>query len=227
MPTIEWDKEGARFFETGTDHGVLYVRDADGDYADGVAWNGLTAVTKSPTGAESNKQYADNLVYLNLVSAEEFEGTIECFTYPDEFMACNGEAEVSPGLVIGQQRRRGFGFSWRTMVGNDVDGQDHAYKIHLIWGATAGVAEAAYTTINDSPEALTFSYPITTQPTAVEGVTDTDGKPFKPTATMVLDSRRVPAEAMTAIEAILYGTEEDEPRLPLPGEVISIVETAS
>jgi|SRR5690606_4771743 len=215
MVALKWDQVGERYYETGVDHGVLYLRDSDGTYSTGVAWNGLTAVTESPSGAESNPQYADNIKYLNLISAEEFGGTIEAFTYPDEFAQCDGTATPVAGVAVGQQPRKTFGLSYRTRIGNDVDGTDHGYKLHLIYGALAAPSEKAYATINDSPEAITFSWEITTTPVEVPGL--------KPTATITIDSTKVDPDGLSALEAVLYGTEEDEARLPLPEEVLDLV----
>lgn len=217
MAEITWDQTGERLYETGVDHGVLYIRDKAGVYANGYAWNGLTTVTESPSGAESNPQYADNIKYLNLVSAEEFSATIEAFTYPVEFEQCDGTASPAPGIRVGQQARKSFGMSYRTLVGNDIDGTDHGYKIHMIWGALAAPSEKAYNTINDSPEAITFSWEVTTTPVEVVGF------PLKPTATITVDSTRFSASAMKALEDVLYGAAATEPRLPLPGEVITLM----
>lgn len=209
-----WDKVGERLFETGISKGVLYPQSTGGTYPKGVAWNGLTAVTESPSGAEATPLYADNIKYLNLMSAEEFGATVEAYTYPEEFAACNGEASLTDGVTIGQQKRTAFGMAYQTKVGNDVD-NDAGYKIHLIYGALAAPSEKAYATVNDSPEAITFSWELTTTPVEVEG--------FKPTATLVIDSTKVEANKMAAIEAILYGSESEEARLPLPNEVLEIV----
>lgn len=214
MTALTWDQVGERLYETGVDHGVLYIPDSTGNYDSGFAWNGLTTVTESPSGAESNPQYADNIKYLNLVSAEEFGGTIEAFTYPDEFGQCDGTAEPQPGIIVGQQGRRTFGLSYRTRLGNDLEGTDHGYKIHLIYGALAAPSEKAYATINDSPEAISFSWEISTTPV---GVTD-----LKPTALIVLDSTVVPAAALKSLEDILYGSASVDARLPLPDEVIGM-----
>ena len=215
MPKITWDKTGERLYETGVNKGVLYPISAEGTYPKGVAWNGLTAVTESPSGAEATPLYADNIKYLNLMSAEEFGATVEAYTYPDEFAACNGEAALTAGVTVGQQTRKVFGMSYVTKVGNDVDANDHGYKIHLIYGALAAPSEKAYNTINDSPEAITFSWELTTTPVDVTGM--------KPTATLVIDSTKATPEAMTAIEAVLYGSESEDARLPLPDEVLSII----
>lgn len=226
MSKIVWDKTGERFYETGVDHGVLYPIQEGGLYNKGVAWNGLTAVSESPSGAESTAVYADNIKYLNLVSAEEFGATIEAYTYPDEFAECDGSATPVAGVVIGQQSRKMFGLCYRTMIGNDVDGQEHGYKLHLIYGAQASPSEKGYQTINDSPEAITFSWEVTTTPINVTG--------YKPTASLTVDSTKVNAEQLAALEAILYGkdpTEPEgmdgvEPRLPLPDEVITLLTPA-
>lgn len=218
MAKIVWDKTGERFYETGVKNGVLYVAEA-GEYNKGVAWNGLTAVTESPSGAESTALYADDIKYLNLISAEEFGGTIEAYTYPDEFKACNGEADLTTGVVIGQQTRMPFGLCYRTTLGNDTVGNDYGYKLHLVYGATASVSEKAYATINDSPEAITFSWEFTTTPVSVTG--------HKPTAIVTIDSVKAGAEAMAALEAILYGSESEEARLPLPDEIVTIMTQAA
>lgn len=215
MSKIVWDATGERLYETGVKQGVLYPMDASGTYPKGVAWNGLTAVTESPSGAESTPLYADDIKYLNLISAEQFGATIEAYTYPDEFSACNGEAELVPGVTIGQQARKAFGMSYRTIIGNDVDGESHGYKLHLIYGAIASPSEKNYATVNDNPDAITFSWEISTTPVSVEG--------FKPTASLTIDSTKVAAEKMTALEKILYGDAQVEPRLPLPNEVATII----
>lgn len=218
MPKLTWDRTGERIYETGVDRGVLYVRDNTGAYPKGVAWNGLTAVTESPSGAEANPQYADNIKYLNLYSAEEFGATVEAFTYPDEFAECDGTATPAVGVSIGQQRRKTFGLAYRTRVGNDVDGTDHGYKLHLIYGAMASPSEKGYSTINDSPEAITFSWELTTDPVEVED--------FKPTAILTIDSTKVAAEDLVTLEAILYGDGVAEASLPLPEDVIALFNTA-
>lgn len=223
---LKWDQVGERVYETGTDHGVLYIPDANGVYNDGYAWNGLTAVTESPSGAESNPQYADNIKYVNITSAEEFGGTIEAFTYPKEFAQCNGEVIVG-GVTIGQQGRKMFGMAYRTLIGNDTEGTDHGYKIHLVYGAQAAPSEKAYQTVNDSPEAMGFSWELTTTPVEVPGTNPVTGKPYKPTATLTIDSRDTPAANLQALEDILYGTEGADPRLPLPAEVLTILGAAS
>lgn len=214
---LTWDQVGERFYETGVDHGVLYIPDNTGKYDEGFAWNGLTTVTESPSGADSSPQYADNIKYLNLVAAEEFGATIEAFTYPDEFGQCDGTAEPSPGVRVGQQGRHPFGLSYRTRLGNDTEGTEFAYKLHLIYGAMAAPSEKAYGTINDSPEAISFSWEVTTTPVPVTG--------FKPTAQLTIDSNQVTAGQLADLEDILYGTEAgtDDARLPLPDEVIQIL----
>ena len=213
MSKIVWDKTGERYYETGVNHGVLYVKNGD-TYEEGVAWNGLTAVTESPSGAEASPLYADNIKYLNLVSNEEFGGTIEAYTYPDEFKVCNGEAELATGVVIGQQSRKEFGFCYRTTMGNDTLGNDYGYKLHIVYNALAAVSEKAYATINDSPEAITFSWEFTTTPVEVEG--------FKPTACVTIDSTKVDKTKLTALEAKLYGSESEEPTLPSPAEIATM-----
>ena len=214
MSKLEWDKTGERYYETGVKNGVLYVMEA-GAYTKGVAWNGLTAVTESPSGAEATPLYADDTKYLNLISNEEFGGTIEAYTYPDEFKACNGEAELALGVVIGQQARKSFGFCYRTVLGNDVDENAHGYKLHLVYNAKAAVSEKAYATINDSPEAITFSWEFTTTPIEVNG--------FKPTSIVTIDSTKVGAEKMALLEAKLYGSETEEATLPLPSEIVELL----
>lgn len=216
---LQWDKAGERRYETGVDHGVLYLPDNAGSYVEGHAWNGLTSVTESPSGAESNPQYADNIKYLNLVSAEEFSGTIEAFMYPNAWLLCDGTATPTPGVAIGQQSRKTFGLSYRTKVGNDLAGQDFGYKIHLVYGALAAPSEKAYATVNDSPEPITFSWEFSTTPIEVGTIAGVD---YKPTSTITIDSTEVDADALATLEEILYGTESVDPRLPAPGEVIAI-----
>ena len=217
MSKLVWDQTGDRYYETGVKNGVLYVQGEGGAYQNGVAWNGLTAVTESPSGAEPTTLYADDMKYLTLMSAEEFGATIEAYTYPVEFNQCNGEAEIATGVIVGQQDRKSFGLCYRTTVGNDVDGNAHGYKLHIIYGAKAAPSEKAYAAINDSPEAITFSWDLTTTPINVEG--------FKPTANITIDSTKADASKLTALEAILYGSESDEARLPLPGEIITLMKT--
>jgi hypothetical protein len=217
MPPLVWDQVGERLYETGVDHGVLYLPNDTGVYDLGVAWNGLTTVTESPTGAEPNAQYADNIKYLNLISAEEFGATIEAFTYPEEFGQCDGSAVPAPGVVIGQQGRKMFGMSYRTRVGNDVEGTEFGYKLHLLYGCQAAPSEKAYATINDSPEAIAFSWEVTTSPAPV-----TD---HKPTALIVVDSTVVDPADLTALEDLLYGKATTEAALPTPDAVIALFGT--
>ena len=216
MAKIVWDQIGERFYETGVKNGVLYVQDDEGNYGNGVAWNGLTAVTESPSGAEATALYADDIKYVNLMSAEEFGATIEAYTYPDEFEACDGSASLAAGVSIGQQPRKAFGLCYKTVVGNDVQGNALGFKIHLIYGAKAAPSERAFQTINDSPEAITFSWELTTTPVNVSG--------FQPTANLVIDSTKVAPEALAKIEAKLFGTESEEPTLLLPDEVVALME---
>lgn len=223
MAVIQWDKTGERLYETGVDHGVLYIPDSEGEYSNGYAWNGLTSVSESPSGAEANPQYADNIKYLNLISNEEFGATIEAFTYPEEFAQCDGTALVG-GVQISQQVRKQFGFSYRTLIGNDLVGTEFGYKLHLVYGCDAAPSEKTRSTVNDSPEAATFSWEITTNPVAVPGNNPSTGKPYRPTSHLIVDSTEVTAEGMKAIEDVLYGTETDGPRLPLPGEVLTLLE---
>lgn len=216
MARLVWDKTGERLYETGVSQGVLYPQ-SSGTYPKGVAWNGLTTVTESPSGAEATALYADNVKYLNLFSAEEFGATIEAYTYPDEFMECDGSAQYAKGAYIGQQNRKSFGLCYKTLLGNDTDGQDHGYKLHIIYGAMASPSEKAYATVNDSPEAITFSWEVTTTPVNVTG--------FEPTATIVIDSTKCDATKLKELEDILYGSDTGgsgsgtEPRLPLPDEI--------
>lgn len=214
MTALTWDAVGERLYETGVDHGVLYIPVA-GVYEDGFAWNGLVTVTESPSGAEATPTYADNIKYLNLISVEEFGGTIEAYTYPDEFMQCDGTAEPEPGVSVGQQTRKVFGMSYRTLLGNDTDGTDHGYKLHLVYGALAAPSEKAYSTVNDSPEAITFSWEFSTTPVPVTG--------HKPSASLVIDSTKADPAGLAALEDILYGAEAIDPRLPLPDEVITLL----
>lgn len=214
-PVLTWDQVGDRLYETGVDHGVLYQIDESGEYTDGVPWNGLTTVTESPSGAESNKQYADNTVYVNLISAEEFGGTIEAYTYPDEFGQNDGSVAPTPGLLVSQQGRRPFGLVYRTLQGNDTDGQDHGYKLHLVYGCQASPSEKAYATVNDSPEAIAFSWEFSTTPMTV-----TD---MKPTSLLVVDSVTSDADQLTALEALLFGSASGPASLPSPDEVIELL----
>lgn len=220
MAKLVWDNTGERYYETGVKQGVLYPQ-ANGLYPKGVAWNGLTAVTESPSGAEATALYADDIKYLSLTSTEEFGATIEAYTYPDEFAACDGSASIADGVSIGQQKRNTFGMCYKTTIGNDVDGNDHGYKLHIIYGALAAPSEKAYATINDSPEAITFSWEITTTPV---NVTDA-----KPTSSIVIDSTKADATCLANLEKILYGGDEpdSEPRLPLPDEIKTVMTSAS
>ena len=215
MAKLVFNNVGERLFETGVKNGVLYVMGEDGTYENGVVWNGLTAVTESPSGAETTPLYADDVKYVVIYAAEEFGATVEAYTYPEEFEECDGSASIFEGITIGQQTRKSFGMCYKTSVGNDVQGQDFGYKIHIIYGAKAAPSEKSYSTINDSPEAVTFSWELSTVPVPVEG--------FNPTATMVIDSTRVPAEKMTLIENKLYGTESEEATLPLPNEILALL----
>lgn len=219
MAKLVWDAIGERLYETGVKNGVLYPLGAAGTYPEGVPWNGLTSVTESPSGAEPSPVYADDIKYLTLMSAEDFGGTIEAYTYPDEFKECNGEVELSTGVSIGQQNRKAFGLSYRTTIGNDVDGIAHGYKIHLVYGCLASPSEKAYSTINEDPEAMTLSWEFTTTPVPVEG--------FKPTSCLIVDSTKVDATKLAALEAVLYGSEDEEARLPLPDEVKTLIGTAA
>ena len=214
MSKLIWDEDEKRTYETGVSKGVLYPVQDDGKYSLGVAWNGLTAVTESPSGAEATPMYADNIKYLNLISAEEFGATVEAYTYPQEFEACDGSAEIQPGVCIGQQDRKKFGMAYRTVLGNNDKGNSYGYKVHLIYGATAAPSEKAYNTINDSPEVITFSWELSTTPVSVENM--------KPTASVTIDSTKVPKEKLEILEAILYGSESENPRLPLPDEIAEI-----
>lgn len=224
MSKLKWDQTGERLYETGVRNGVLYPLGASGTYPKGVAWNGLTAVTESPSGAEATPLYADDIKYLNLMSTEEFGATIEAYTYPDEFAECDGSAALATGVQIGQQARKTFGLCYRTALGNDVAGNDYGYKLHIIYGALAAPSEKAYATINDSPEAITFSWEVTTTPVNVTG--------FKPTASITIDSTKADAAKLASLEEILYGKdaasgggEGVDPRLPLPDEIAELMKT--
>lgn len=221
MAKLTWDDTGKRLYETGVKQGVLYLLDEDGTYKNAVAWNGLTAVTESPSGAEATALYADDIKYLSLMSAEEFGATIEAYTYPEEFAQCDGSASLATGVYIGQQARKTFGMCYKTTLGNDVEGNDYGYKLHIIYGAKASPSEKAYATINDSPEAITFSWEITTTPVNVTGA--------KPTASLVIDSTKADPTKLAALEDILYGKDGDsatEPRLPLPDEIKTLMTAA-
>ncbi len=226
MARLAWDEDTKRLYETGTKYGVLYPIDTTGAYEKGVAWNGLTAVTESPSGAEETSLYADDTKYLSFRSKEEFGGTIEAYTYPDEWAECDGSAQLpgAPGVIVGQQTRKKFGLCYRTAVGNDVESEDYGYKLHLVYGAQASPSERSYATINDSPEAITFSWEFTTTPREFEG------SGLKPTAIVTIDSTKVTGETkeakaavMKKLEDVLYGTKDAEPRLPLPTELATIM----
>lgn len=216
MAKLVWDQSGERFYETGVSKGVLYPMTA-GEYTKGVAWNGLTAVTESPSGAEASPLYADNIKYLNLISNEEFGATIEAYTYPDEFAACDGSAAIAEGVMAGQQKRNSFGFSYVTKLGNDTDGADHGYKLHLVYGCLATPSEKSYATVNESPEAITFSWTVTTTPVEVPGL--------KPTSCITIDSTKVNKDKLAALEGMLYGTESEEAKLPTPTELAELFKT--
>lgn len=215
MAKIVWDKTGERLYEAGVSNGVLYVRNAQGAYPTGVAWNGLISVSESPSGAEPTALYADNIKYLSLMSTEEFGATIEAYTYPKEFAECDGTAELGEGVRIGQQERKHFGLAYKTVIGNDTEGNAHGYKLHLIYGAQASPSEKSYSTINDSPEAITFSWELTTSPLEVPG--------FKPTAYLVIDSTEVDEDILEEIENLLFGTADKEPNLPTPTEIMALL----
>lgn len=220
MPeALKWDVSGSKLYETGTDRGVLFVMDSDGTYGKGVAWSGLTAVTQSPEGAEASDYYADNIKYVSLRSAETFGGTIEAYMYPEEWAACDGSAELAPGVYAGQQKRSTFGFSYRTVVGNDTNGDDYGYKIHLIYGATASPSERSYQTINDSPEPISLSWEFETTPVNLEG--------YKPTALIEIDSTKVDSSNLKKLEDMIYGSSTNESKLPTPDEVMDLFKTNS
>lgn len=229
MAKLAWDADGQRFYESGVDHGVLYLSkttesggtSTTDPYGNAYVWNGLTAVTEKPSGAESTDMWADNIKYASLRAAEDFGATIEAYTYPDAFAECDGSAEISTGVIIGQQSRKAFGFSYRTQKGNDQS-QDAGYVLHLVYGATCSPSEKAYNTINDSPSAITFSWEVTTTPTPVT----IDDVEYKPTAILRVDSTKLTKTKMTALEDILYGTTNADARMPLPAEVVSILESA-
>jgi hypothetical protein len=218
MAALVWDKVGERLYETGVSNGVLFVRDGTGAYPKGVAWNGLTNVTEKPTGAEANPFYADNIKYLNILSVEEFEASIEAFMYPDEFAQCDGSAELIPGVKIGQQNRKVFGLAYKTVLGNDALGDAYGYKLHLVYGANAAPSEKSYGTINDSPEPMGMSWDLTTTPVAVTG--------FKPTACLTIESPDVDPTKLAAFEKVLFGDTATESRLPLPDEVKTLLAIA-
>lgn len=220
---LVWDKTGERFFETGVKNAVLYLQASGGTYPKGVAWNGISAITEQPSGAEASPVYADDIKYLNLISAEDYAATIEAYTYPDEFAECDGSASLADGVSIAQQKRKTFGLCYRTTVGNDVDGESYGYKLHIIYGAMAAPSEQAHNTVNDSPEAMQMSWSISTTPVSVPG--------FKPTASLTIDSTKADKAKLTALEEILYGKDPTtdggndgvEPRLPLPDEIKTLM----
>lgn len=216
MAKLVWDKSGDRLYETGVKNGVLYVYDSEGKkYGNGVAWNGLTAVTESPSGAEATALYADDIKYLNLLSTEEFGATIEAYMYPDEFAECDGSASLADGVFVGQQKRKTFGLAYKTTLGNDTEGNDYGYKLHIIYGCLAAPSEKAYATINDSPEAITFSWEVTTTPVEVSGL--------KPTASITIDSTKADATKLAKLEEKLFGGDSEEPTLPLPDEIKTLM----
>lgn len=217
MAKIIWDNTGEKLYETGVKNGVLYLQTA-GVYNKGVAWNGLTAVTESPSGAEPTNLYADDIKYISLYSAEEFGATVEAYTYPEEFAECDGSAQIADGVWIGQQSRKSFGLAYKTTVGNDTDGTGYGYKLHLLYGCMASPSEKSYSTINDSPEAITFSWELTTTPVNVTG--------YKPTASLIIDSTKADKDKLAALEEILFGNDQDEARLPMPDEIATLMKTA-
>lgn len=217
MAKLKWDQIGERTYETGVDHGVLYPQ-KNGKYPVGVAWSGLISISENPSGAEDNAMYADNIKYLNLKSAEDFGVTIECYTYPPEWAQCNGEAELATGVTIGQQSRNTFGLAYRTKKGNDTEGSDYGYKLHLVYACSASPSDKSYESENDSPSAITFSFEVTTTPIPVSGK-NADGKDFRPSAVVVIDSTLVDKDKLAELEEILYGNEEEDARLPLPDEI--------
>lgn len=224
MTALKWDQTGERLYETGVKKGVLYPQEENGTYPLGVAWNGLTAVTESPSGAEATPLYADDIKYLNLLSTEEFAATVEAYMYPDEFKKCNGELEIADGVTIGQQKRKAFGMCYRTVLGNDVDNDEYGYKLHIIYGALAAPSEKAYSTVNDSPEPTTMSWELSTTPVSVTG--------GKPTASITIDSTKADPAKLAALELILYGKDGSpdggsNPRLPLPDEIAELMKKSS
>lgn len=219
MSKLVWDEVGKRIYETGVNHGVLYPIQTGGVYTKGVAWNGLSAVTESPSGAEASPHYADNIKYLNMVSAEEFGATIEAFTYPDEFAECDGSAEIATGVYAGQQNRKTFGLCYRTILGNDTNSDGYGYKLHLVYGALAAPSEKGYSTVNESTEPIAFSWEVTTTPVSVDN--------FKPTASLTIDSTKADKTKLTALERILYGDADVEARLPLPDEIATLMATTA
>lgn len=219
MSVLTWDQAGEKLYETGVDHMVLFTQNSDGTYNNGVAWNGITAVNQSASGGDTNDLYADNIKYLSLRAAENYGATIEAYTYPDEFAACDGSEEAAPGVFIGQQARKAFGYSYRTLIGNDTEGDAHGYKIHLVYNATVSPSEKSYGTVNDSPDAINFSWEVSTNPIPVTGTN------FKPIAHLEIDSTKTTEAKMTALKDLLYGTQNAESTLPLPAAVISMFAT--
>lgn len=234
MAKLVWDKTGERFYKTGVDHAVLYVQANDGTYPKGVAWNGISNITESPSGGEQNAVYADNLKYLNLTSAEEFGASIECYTYPDEFEECNGAASVATGVHIGQQTRKSFGFVYRSILGNDIQGNDYGYELHLIYSCKASPSEESHDTVNDSPEAASMSFELETTSVALTSK-DTDGNTYKPTSVIKIDSTKADPTKLAALEEILFGKDESsagagdgvDAKLPSPDEVITMMAASS
>lgn len=227
MAKLVWDATGEHLYETGVDHGVLYVVDetkqGDNKYGTGVVWNGLTTVSENPSGAEPTALWADNIKYLNLMSAEDFACTIEAYTYPEEFMECDGSAELADGVYIRQQKRKMFGFTYRTRIGNDVDNDDHGYKIHIVYACLASPSERSYATVNDSPEAITFSWEVNTTPVAIGKI---NGVSYRPTAYLEIDSTKIAKAKLDLIEDMLYGTDGQggsDPELPLPAEIVTLI----
>lgn len=230
MAKLVWDQTGERFYETGVRNVVLYVQNSDGTYGEGVAWNGVTGITESPSGAEATALYADDIKYLNLISNEEFGATIEAYTYPDEFAECDGSASIATGITVGQQARKAFGLCYRTAIGSDTDGNDHGYKLHIIYGCKATPSEKAYATINDSPEAITFSWELSTTPVSFS-TKSTGNAVLKPTATITIDSTQVSEANMKTLENYLYGTDAGSgtsatnAQLPLPDTLVGLLTT--
>lgn len=226
MAKLLWDQVGQKTYETGVDHGVLYLQE-DGMYLKGVAWNGLTTITETPSGADDNAFYADNIKYLNIKSAEDYGFTIECYTYPDEWHACNGEKEVAPGVIIAQQTRQNFGMSYRTRYGNDTVGDNYGFKLHLAYGCSASPSDRGYGTVNDSPDPISFSFEVTTTPVVVENyVSETGITDLRPVSLITIDSTKADKEKLEQLMNILYGSEDEDPRLPLPEEVFSILSSS-
>lgn len=224
MAAITWDEVGKREYETGVDHGVLYPLSASNTYDTGVAWNGLISISENPSGAESSPKYADNIKYLDMTSAEEFGCTIEAFTYPPEFELCDGTAELAPGVTVSQQARQTFGLSYRTKVGNDTEGNEHGYKLHLVYGAKAAPTQKQYQTINESPEPITFSWEVTTTPVVVKAINSKTKKPFAPTAHLTINSATIDPQKLKTIEEMLYGGGSNgSPKLPTPDEIYTIL----